>query len=154
MLETLSLEPGVPILRQQPKPFSSAAFLLHPFVRMPIGWGQKKRKQPFEHIYPSDEEILASGVPVSWKAVMTICGLRSEKETAIALMTAAMALRDEYAKPDSAALLERLNDCPDLYFPSEDYTSAFLIASLLDVFRSKGSERCTYFEPIEQQGMF
>ncbi|MBL3615500.1 DUF2711 family protein, partial [Bacillus sp. RHFS18] len=35
MLETLHFEEGVPILRQLPKPFTSAAFLLHPFVRMP-----------------------------------------------------------------------------------------------------------------------
>ncbi|MCC9021198.1 DUF2711 family protein [Bacillus nakamurai] len=154
LLETLSIEPGVPILHQLPKPFSSAAFLLHPFVRMPSGWEQKKRKRPFEHIYPSDAEMLASGVPVSWETVMNICGLRSEKETALALMSVTKALQDEYARPESAALLDRLNDCQDLYFPIEDYTSAFLIPSLLDVFSSKGSERCTYFEPIEQHGMF
>ncbi|MGF9971809.1 DUF2711 family protein [Bacillus velezensis] len=41
MLETLHFEEGVPILRQLPKPFTSAAFLLHPFVRMPDGGKSK-----------------------------------------------------------------------------------------------------------------
>lgn len=115
MLETLHFEEGVPILRQLPKPFTSAAFLLHPFVRMPDGREEQKRKRPYEHMYPSDEEIIAMGRPVSWKTVMTVCGLRSEKETA---------LRDEYAHPESARLFNRLH--PDLYLPSDDVTSPFL----------------------------
>ncbi|WP_045925245.1 DUF2711 family protein [Bacillus siamensis] len=137
MLETLYFEEGVPILRQLPKPFTSAAFLLHPFVRMPDGWEAQKRKRPFEHIYPSDEEIIATGRPVSWKTAMT----------------AVMALRDEYAHPESAELLNRLHH-PDLYLPSDDVTSPFLIPGLLDVFRSKGIERCTFYEPIEAEGLF
>lgn len=72
MLETLHFEEGVPILRQLPKPFTSAAFLLH----------------------------------------------------------------------------------PDLYLPSDDVTSPFLIPGLLDVFRSKGIKRCTYYEPVEEKGIF
>ncbi|MEC1839676.1 DUF2711 family protein [Bacillus amyloliquefaciens] len=153
LLETMHFEEGVPILRQLPKPFTSAAFLFHPFVRMPDGWEEQKRKRPFEHIYPSDEEIITMGRPVSWNTVMTICGLRSEKETALALMTAVMALRDEYAQPESAELLNRLYPA-DLYLPSDDVTSPFLIPGLLDVFRSKGIERCIYYEPVEEKGIF
>lgn len=153
MLETMHFEEGVPILRQLPKPFTSAAFLLHPFVRMPDGWEEQKRERPFEHIYPSDEEIITMGRPVSWNTVMTICGLRSEKETALALMTAVMAARDEYAQPESAELLNRLHPA-DLYLPSDDVTSPFLIPGLLDVFRSKGIERRIYYEPVEEKGIF
>ncbi|AJC26541.1 MULTISPECIES: DUF2711 family protein [Bacillus] len=152
MLETLHFEEGVPILRQLPKPFTSAAFLLHPFVRKPDGWEEQKRTRPYEHIYPSDEEIIAMGRPVSWQSVTTVCGLRSEKETALALMTAATALRDEYEHPESARLFNRLH--PDLYLPSDDVTSPFLIPGLLDVFRSKGIKRCTYYEPVEEKGIF
>lgn len=152
LLETLHFEEGVPILRQLPKPYTSAAFLLHPFVRMPDGWEEQKRKRPYEHMYPSDEEIIAMGRPVSWKSVMTVCGLRSEKETALALMSAVMALRDEYAHPESAELFNRLH--PDLYLPSDDVTSPFLIPGLLDVFRSNGIKRCTFYEPIEAEGLF
>ncbi|MEH7873268.1 DUF2711 family protein [Bacillus velezensis] len=152
MLETLHFEEGVPILRQLPKPFTSAAFLLHPFVRKPDGWEEQKRTRPYEHIYPSDEEIIAMGRPVSWQSVTTVCGLRSEKETALALMAAATALRDEYAHPESARLFNRLH--PDLYLPSDDVTSPFLIPGLLDVFRSKGIKRCTYYEPVEEKGIF
>ncbi|USQ52672.1 DUF2711 domain-containing protein [Bacillus velezensis] len=151
LLETLHFEEGVPILRQLPKPFTSAAFLLHPFVRMPDGWEEQKRKRPYEHMYPSDEEIIAMGRPVSWQTVMTVCGLRSEKETALALMTAATALRDEYAHLESARLFNRLH--PDLFLPSDDVTSPFLIPGLLDVFRSKGIKRCTYYEPVEEKGI-
>ncbi|UHC65896.1 DUF2711 domain-containing protein [Bacillus sp. FCW2] len=150
--ETLHFEEGVPILRQLPKPFTSAAFLLHPFVLMSDGWEEQKRKRPYEHIYPSDEEIIAMGRPVSWKTVMTVCGLRSEKETALALMSAVTALREEYALPESARLFNRLH--PDLYLPSDDVTSPFLIPGLLDVFRSKGIKRCTYYEPVEEKGIF
>ncbi|APA03677.1 DUF2711 family protein [Bacillus velezensis] len=152
MLETLHFEEGVPILRQLPKPFTSAAFLLHPFVLMSDGWEEQKRKRPYEHIYPSDEEIIAMGRPVSWKTVMTVCGLRSENETALALMSAVTALREEYALPESARLFNRLH--PDLYLPSDDVTSPFLIPGLLDVFRSKGIKRCTYYEPVEEKGIF
>jgi len=152
LLETLHFEEGVPILRQLPKPFTSAAFLLHPFVLMSDGWEEQKRKRPYEHIYPSDEEIIAMGRPVSWKTVMTVCGLRSEKETALALMSAVTALREEYALPESARLFNRLH--PDLYLPSDDVTSPFLIPGLLDVFRSKGIKRCTYYEPVEEKGIF
>ncbi|WGK41776.1 DUF2711 domain-containing protein [Bacillus amyloliquefaciens] len=152
LLETLHFEEGVPILRQLPKPFTSAAFLLHPFVRKPDGWEEQKRTRPYEHIYPSDEEIIAMGRPVSWQSVTTVCGLRSEKETALALMTAATALRDEYEHPESARLFNRLH--PDLYLPSDDVTSQFLIPGLLDVFRSKGIKRCTYYEPVEEKGIF
>ncbi|MDV9183442.1 DUF2711 family protein [Bacillus velezensis] len=152
MLETLHFEEGVPILRQLPKPFTSAAFLLHPFVRKPDGWEEQKRTRPYEHMYPSDEEIIAMGRPVSWQSVTTVCGLRSEKETALALMTAATALRDEYEHPESARLFNRLH--PDLYLPSDDVTSPFLIPGLLDVFRSKGIKRCTYYEPVEEKGIF
>ncbi|WKD93581.1 DUF2711 family protein [Bacillus velezensis] len=153
LLETLHFEEGVPILRQLPKPFTSAAFLLHPFVRMPDGREEQKRKRPYEYMYPSDEEIIAMGRPVSWQTVMSICGLRSEKETALALMTAVMALREEYAHPESAERLNRLHH-PDLYLPSDDVTSPFLIPGLLDVFRSKGIKRCTYYEPVEEKGIF
>lgn len=148
LLETLHFEEGVPILRQLPKPFTSAAFLLHPFVLMSDGWEEQKRKRPYEHIYPSDEEIIAMGRPVSWKTVR----LRSEKETALALMSAVTALREEYALPESARLFNRLH--PDLYLPSDDVTSPFLIPGLLDVFRSKGIKRCTYYEPVEEKGIF
>lgn len=65
LLETLHFEEGVPILRQLPKPFTSAAFLLHPFVRMPDGREEQKRKRPYEYMYPSDEEIIAMGRPIS-----------------------------------------------------------------------------------------
>ncbi|MED0771621.1 DUF2711 domain-containing protein [Bacillus siamensis] len=47
MLETLHFEEGVPILRQLPKPFTSTAFLLHPF-NPNAGWvGSAKAQAAF-----------------------------------------------------------------------------------------------------------
>ncbi len=66
-------------------------------------------------------------------------------------MTAVTALREEYAHPESARLFNRLH--PDLYLPSDDVTSPFLIPGLLDVFRSKGIKRRTYYEPVEEKGI-
>ncbi|UZD73014.1 DUF2711 domain-containing protein [Bacillus siamensis] len=143
LLETLHFEEGVPILRQLPNLFTSTAFLLHPF-NPNAGWVEAAR---------CDDLLITRIDPVSWKTAMTICGLRSEKEMALLLMTAVTALRDEYAQPESAELLNRLHH-PDLYLPSDDVTSPFLIPGLLDVFRSKGIERCTFYEPIEAEGLF
>lgn len=41
-----------PILEQLPHPFTDAAILLNPFIQMPIGWTDLKRKNEYEHLYP------------------------------------------------------------------------------------------------------
>lgn len=80
MLDYIWLDDKPPILYQLPRRFKSAAPLLHPFVQMPPGWEKTKRKNPFEHIYPDDEEILTLGKSVSWQEVMTNSDLDSYKE--------------------------------------------------------------------------
>ena len=128
MLDYIHLDVDVPILSQLPSPFTSAAFLLHPFVQMPSGWEQAKRKHPSHHIYPSDEEIVQLGIPVSWKSIMQQSGLATFEEVAIALSD--VWLHKKYAKPSLAKKLNVIFQ-QSLYYPMEDTISIFLIEDML-----------------------
>lgn len=146
MLDYIRLNEEEPILPQVSMYFQSAAFLLHPFVQMPKGWEQKKRKRPFQHIYPSDEEIFKLAKPVSWKEICRISGLQSYKEVALAL--AYNALRRKYKRDDLSNKLDiALNS--DLYWPMEDTYSIFHIKSIFSLLGSRGSGTFFYSEPLE-----
>ena len=133
MLDYIWLEGDLPILSQLPNDFKSAAILFHPFIRMPSGWEKLKRKNLYQHIYPSDEEMFNLGQPISWKEVISKINLRSYKELSIALQTLTGAPSDEYKK---LASYVKLN--PDFYYPEEDRTSLFILNSLLKILCSKG----------------
>ncbi|MEH7096045.1 DUF2711 family protein [Neobacillus vireti] len=147
MLDYIWLNDKSPILNQLPNKFKSAVILLHPFVKMPLGWGKNNRKNDDEHIYPSDKDILEYGKPVSWKTMLHESGLTSLGELAIALKTSIGALRKQYARKDLAErLLSSIKD--DLYYPNEDFTSIFLITDLINVLESKGANQLSYSDPI------
>lgn len=148
MLDYIHLDTDVPVLSQLPSPFMSAAFLLHPFVQMPPGWEQAKRKHPSHHIYPSDGEILQLGTPVSWENMMKQSGLATFKEVAIALSN--VWLHKKYAKPHLAKKLNAIFQ-QNLYGPMEDTISIFLIEDVLNVLISKVSEWFYYVDPIEEK---
>jgi hypothetical protein len=147
LLNYLWLDDHTPILTQLPNNFRSAAILLHPFVQMPSGWEQTKHQDQDDHLYPSSEEILTYGKPVSWKNIMQDSHLRTPKELAVALKTSISALKQEYSRSD---LADQLNSSlkADLYYPTEDSTSVFLIGGLLKVLGSKGAENLYYSDPI------
>lgn len=147
MLDYIWLDDKSPIVKQIPRNFKSAAILLHPFIQMPLGWEQNKRKNEYEHIYPTDEEILLSGKPVSWETMIHQSGLKNLEELAIALKTSIGALRGKYARED---LAEKLNSSikSDLYYPYEDYPTVFLITDLLNVLSSKGATQLSYSDPL------
>lgn len=147
MLDYIQLDNTSPILNQLPYLFRSAVILLHPFVQMPLGWGKQKRQNPFEHIYPDNLEILKFGNPVSWRNIMYDSGLQTEKELALGLKTSIGALREEFTRIDLSDKLN-LNFRPDLYYPTEDSTSVFLIEGLLRVLGSKGANKIYFSEPI------
>jgi hypothetical protein len=147
MLDYLWLDDKSPILNQIPDNFKSAAILLHPFVQMPLGWTQSKQKNPHQHIYPSNEEILNLAKPVIWKKILHKSGIATLEELALALKTSIGALRKEYARSDLADKLN-VNLNPDLYYPTEDKTSVFLIMDLLKVLGSKGANTLYFSEPI------
>ncbi|MGM1513212.1 DUF2711 family protein [Bacillus cereus group sp. BceL212] len=147
MLDYIWLNDKIPILNQLPNNFKSAAILTHPFVQMPLGWEQTKRKNPHQHIYPSDEEILKLGIPIKWDKMINNCGLTNHKELAIALKTSIGALRKKYAKED---LADKLNSKfkPDLYYPAEDSTSVFLISDILKILGSKRANHLYFSAPV------
>jgi hypothetical protein len=136
-----------PILEQLPHPFTAAAILLNPFIQMPIGWTDMKRKSEYEHVYPELKESLQLGRPKPWKEVMHDTGIQSYEELAVALKTSISALRKEFARPDLADLFNN-NLSKDLYYPREDRISEFFISDILDVLSSNGAVSFMYSDPI------
>lgn len=147
MLDYIWLDDKSPILEQLPSTFKSAAILLHPFVQMPLEWEKSVRKKLYEHIYPSAEEIIHNGKSVSWKEMMSYSGLHSYAELAMAMLTSIGAFTEEYKREDLAEKLHS-NLKEDLYYPTEDYTSIFLLHKLLKLLGSKGAKNLYFSEPI------
>ncbi|WP_182916936.1 DUF2711 family protein [Bacillus sp. PK3_68] len=146
MIDYISLDINIPILRQLPPPFASAAILFHPFVQMSAGWKQAQQKYPNHHVYPDDREIIELGSPVSWKKIMQQSGLSSFAEVATALSD--NWLDRKYAKPHLAKKLDAaLHE--DLFWPMEDTVCILLLKDILDTFSSKGAEYFYYADPIE-----
>ncbi|KIO57489.1 hypothetical protein B4143_3499 [Bacillus subtilis] len=50
MLDYIWLDDESPILQQVPVEYSSAALIFSPFIQMPEGWENAKRKNDYEHI--------------------------------------------------------------------------------------------------------
>ncbi|MBV6738511.1 hypothetical protein CN978_30785 [Priestia megaterium] len=149
MLDYIRLDWDLPILPQLPNGFKSAAILFHPFIQMPYGWEKSKRENPYQHIYPSDEEMINLGESISWIEVMSKSNLKSYKELSLALQTSTGALRYKYEREDLANLLNSyLETVPDLYYPDSDCTSLFIIDSLLKILCSKGANTLYFSEPI------
>lgn len=148
-MDYIRLDWDLPILPQLPNGFKYAAILFHPFIQMPYGWEKTKRENPYQHIYPSDEEMINLGEPISWIEVMSKSGLKSYKELSLALQTSTGALGYKYEREDLANLLNSyLETIPDLYYPDSDCTSLFIIDSLLKVLCSKGANTLYFSEPI------
>lgn len=149
MIEYININDKSPILHQVSPSFKSGALLFHPFVQMPSGWTNNKRENPYQHIYPNDKEILNEGKPISWEEMMAVSGIKTKNEIALALMSSG-ALNEKYARNDLAdKLLE--NTGTDVYYPTEDNSSVFLIHSLLEVLGSKGAENLSFSDPIFDQ---
>jgi len=147
LLDYIWIDDRSPILKQLPSNFKSAAILLHPFIQMPSGWEVIKRENTCQHIYPSNEEASTIGNPVSWRQIMSYSGLESYRALALALLTSICALKKDYKRED---LSNKLNSSlkPDLYYPTDDSTSVFLLDRLLKVLSSKGACRLYYLDPI------
>ena len=67
--------------------------------------GKVCEKRPYEHIYPSAEEIIHNGKSVSWKEMMSYSGLHSYAELAMAMLTSIGAYTEEYKREDLAEKL-------------------------------------------------
>ncbi|MED3982327.1 DUF2711 family protein [Priestia megaterium] len=143
MLDYIRLDWDLPILPQLLNGFKSAAILFHPFIQMPYGWGKSKRENPYQHIYPGNEEMFKLGEPISWKEVMSKSNLKSYKELFRALQYLTGAPSDEYKKLASYFKSNR-----DFYYPEEDRTSLFILNGLVKILCSKGTNTLYFSEPI------
>lgn len=147
LLKYIWLNERKTILKQLPRTFKSAALLLHPFVQMPSGWEENIRENSYQHIYPSDEEILTMGKPVPWQKVMLNGGFNSPKEVALALITSIGAFTEKYRREHLADRLN-LHLRPDFFYPTEDRTSVFLMDRLLKLMGSKRAKKLYFSNPI------
>ncbi|SFX83981.1 Protein of unknown function [Thermoactinomyces sp. DSM 45891] len=145
MLDYIWLDEKTPILNQLPNRFKFAAILFHPFIKMPFEWGKERSSD--DGIYPSNEEILDYGYPVTWQEIMSDNGLTSHDEVALALKTSIHALRKEYAREDLASKLNS-NLKPEIYYPTEDNTSVFILDNFLRLFSAKGIKELCFSDPL------
>ncbi|MCM3619893.1 DUF2711 domain-containing protein [Sutcliffiella horikoshii] len=150
MIDYIWLTGNSPLLKQLPEQFISAAFLLHPFEKMPDGWEGKRRMNKQERFFPTDEEKLVLGKAVKWEEVRNASGLNSLDEVAIALQTFFGALNREYERKD---LKEKLSAyvSTDLYLPVEDSPSLFIAENLMRILSSKGANKLIYSDPIHNK---
>jgi hypothetical protein len=152
MLDYIWLDSNSPILNQLPRGFKSAVILLHPFIQMPKGWQLSQSNDDGGYEYPNPEEILKYGEPVSWETVMKDSGLTTFEELAVALKTSIGALKQEYKRED---LAERLynNLKMDLYYPTEDEISVFLLIEIFKILQTKGAKWLHFSDPLlEKKG--
>jgi len=148
MLNYIWLDDSRPILEQIKDKFNSAIIITNPFIQMPNGWAARKRSSPYEHIYPTDEEVISLGQPVKWGTIRKITELDSYDEISWALKTSISAYKKEYAREDLAEkLLSKLTN-NDLFFPNEDMISHFIINDIIQIYLSLGVKTIQYSDPI------
>lgn len=148
MMDYIWFDDNTPILNQLPGNFKSAAILLNPFIQMPIGWEQIQQKNSYEHIYPSNLEIMKYGKPIMWKSVMQDSGFKNYKELAFVLKTSIWALRGVYEGPD---LTKKIKHREGMYYPNADSVSVFLIEDFLKILSSKGAKYLNFSAPIDDK---
>ncbi|WP_113929143.1 DUF2711 family protein [Bacillus sp. P14.5] len=134
-----------PIKSFLPSEYVSAAIVLHPFVRMPFDWQPEKSYSP-HMVFPTKEDSLSIGTPVSWETVKEEAGMESIKELAIGLN---MWIGGIYHKKATPAVYNKLNEVigTSLFPPKEDQLSELLINSYIDFIHSSGS-KTVHFEKI------
>lgn len=153
MLQYLWINDSAPVLSQLPNYFKYATFIMNPLIQMPDGWTRNNRRNQYEHLYPSHEEILKYGKPISWTSIIEKTTLSSLEEVVIALKTSITALKREYAREDLSKVLNQ-HLLEDQYFPSEDKISEFILNDLLKVLSSNGARQIYYSDPIfDQEGV-
>ncbi|MGM0845203.1 MAG: DUF2711 family protein [Bacillota bacterium] len=134
-----------PIRSFLPSGYTSAAIVLHPFVRMPLDWMPEKSDKP-HMVFPTKEDALSLGTPVSWESVRNEAEMNSIKELALGLNMWIGGIQPKYENP---AIYKKLKSIigSSLFPPKEDGLSEMLIDSFIDVIRTNGS-KSLHFEKI------
>lgn len=138
------LKDEIPIIEQVPKEYEFVAILLNPFIRMPLDWIDVKKSTSPECLYPTKDEILKLGEPVSWNEIVDICGFRSYQLVLLALKSSILSLNGDHSRNDLADLLQ--NNLPEeIFYPDPDSISEFIIKNL---YQNIFSETIDYENPI------
>ena len=134
-----------PLMDQLPEGYTFAAKIFYPYVRMPkFPEAEKAAQSPN---YPSDEDILRYGEPVSWEEIRRLTGLADVSEVSIAIVPRLIGFlkhcRKIYQRPD---LVEKLEESlpENILYPDEDRISVLLIQNILSVLSSNGATSIKY----------
>ena len=139
-----------PLLNELPKGYKFAAKIFYPFVKMPNDWKYE------DDNYPTNEDLLRFGKPLSWEEIRKDSGLNNISEMSIAITAAAVLAdgyfgRKIYQRPDLAEKLdESLTE--NILYPMMDGISVFLIHHMLSVLASKGAKSIKYATLYGEQG--
>ena len=139
-----------PFLNELPKGYKFAASIFYPFVEMPNDWKLE------DYTYPTNEDLLRFGKPLSWAELMKDSGLNNIADMSIAV-TAASVFADgyfggkTYQRPE---LAKKLNESitGNILYPMMDGISVFLIHHILSVLASKGAKSIKYATLYGEQG--
>ena len=139
-----------PLLNELPKGYKFAAKIFYPFVKMLNDWKYE------DDNYPTNEDLLRFGKPLSWEEIRKDSGLINISEMSIAVTAAAVLAdgyfgRKIYQRPDLAKKLdESLTE--NILYPMMDKISVFLIHRILSVLASKGAKSIKYATLYGEQG--
>lgn len=138
------------LLNELPKGYKFAAKIFYPFVEMPNDWNFENDE------YPTNEDLLRFGKPLSWEEIRKDSGLDNISEMSIAVTAAAVLAdgyfgRKIYQRPDLAKKLnERVTE--NILYPMVDKISVFLIHPILSVLSSKGAKSIKYATLYGEKG--
>lgn len=147
MLDYIWIDDKTSILNQVKGQYKYALIITNPFIQMPQGWYNNKKKGGLEYTYPTNEEIIEYGKPVLWSQILKLTELEDLRSLALAMKTYISALNKFYARSDLMEKL-KLGLQEDVYLPNEDKISQFLIPTIIEVFKSRGITKIQYSEPI------
>jgi hypothetical protein len=123
---------------------------------MPADWKPEHKKSAYPNMYyPTKEDILKFGTPVTLEEIRRKCGLKSIAEVSKAVHTyyTGSAGRSIYQCPD---LVKRIDDSIDatIFYPIIDEFSCLIMNDILKVLGSKGATRMKYSTLFDDQGSF
>ena len=130
---------GTPLVEAYDRRFEAVFIILHPFIRVPehLEWSVTRR-------YPTDAEISAAGLPVTWTEVANETGLSSCAHLNQALLTATGSLTGDLADREGRDALQRYLELHPVWMPAQGRYEPLLQRDLLRVFLSARCDGLIY----------